>query len=100
MTRRPRQEPRGKRNCCCSGGLGPPISALVASARSAEAQTNMHFTQEYFERRPGLAVKSNRLRRFGRPHVSRICCFSACAARILFFGTPVRPVASDSVNFS
>ena len=32
------------------------------------------------------AVESYRLRRFGQLRVSRICCFSACAARILFFG--------------
>src|SRR6187397_461483 len=73
-------------------------------------KTNMHLTEKYFERRPRHTVKSDRLRRFGRRHVSQIWCFSACAARILFLyrnvgpdpprGSPINALPADSPSSS
>src|SRR6202011_60035 len=74
------------------GGKLDSGGARIVSSSTGSSCT-VRKNRKKFERQTLPTVQVNRLRRFGRLHVFRICCFSlACAARI-FFAQKVLPIA-------
>jgi hypothetical protein len=69
--------------------MAPPSGSAVVDRRCKVDICRL--TKKSFERLGGRVVELNRLRRFGRRHVFRICCFSCVRCPNPFFIGNVRP---------
>ena len=101
-----RRERPSRLNCFCSSGpvgrsakciaalerlTGPLLQKKSARRQKERSDPRLHNSVKIFRTAAPLAVKIYRLRRFGRRHVSRICCFSCVRCPNPFFVGKARP---------